>query len=99
MNTSRLDNRQWLAKLTAALVFGALFSFGCMAVVGVLCHTTGDGRTVSAQFLMWLALLVWLVLIGSCFLFRSGLRAWCVLGGATVLVWGLFEVLTKVVVA
>lgn len=95
MTELRLNNRQWLTKLVAAIVAGAIFSFGSMAVMGVLCHTTGDPKTVSAQFLMWLAVLVWLVLIGSCFLFRSGLRAWCVLGGAAILAWGLFVMLAK----
>lgn len=92
-------NRQWLAKLVAGIVPGIMFSFGCMAVVGVLCGTTGEPRTASAQFLMWLAVLVWLGVMGSCFLFRSGLRAWVVLGGAAMLVWGLFEILAKVTTA
>jgi hypothetical protein len=48
---------------------------------------------------MWLAVLVWLGVMGSCFLFRSGLRAWVVLGGAAMLVWGLFEILAKVTTA
>ncbi|MCP1243697.1 hypothetical protein GOB86_13070 [Acetobacter lambici] len=99
MTETRLNNRQWLAKFMAALVPGALLSFGAMAVVGTLCHTTGDIRTVSAQFLMWMAVLVWLALLGSCFLFRSGARAWAVLGGAALLVWGVFGVLTKVIMA
>lgn len=94
-----LTNRQWLVKLVAGIVPGIMFSFGCMAVVGVLCRTTGEPRTASAQFLMWLAVLVWLGVMGSCFLFRSGLRAWVVLGGAAMLVWGLFEILAKVTTA
>lgn len=96
MTASRLTNRQWPAKLVAALVPGTLFAFGCMAVAGLLCRTTGDGRTASAQFLMWLVVLLWLAVIGNCFLFRSGLRAWAVLGTAAIMVWGLFGVLGKV---
>jgi hypothetical protein len=99
MTDRPLTNRQWPAKLVAAIVPGIIFSFGCMAVVGLLCHTTGETRTVSSQFLMWLAVLVWLGVMGSCFLFRSGLRAWIVLGGAAILVWALFEILAKVTTA
>lgn len=99
MTGFRLDNRQWLAKLTAAIILGGLIAAASMAVVGVLCHTTGDARTVSAQFLMWFAVLVWLAFIGSCFLFRSGRQAWCVLGGVAVLAWCVFGVLTKVIAA
>lgn len=97
MTELRLNNRQWATKLMAGLVPGALFSFGCMAVVGRLCHTTGDARTVCAQFLMWMAVVVWLALLGSCFLFRSGVRAWVVMGGAALLVWGMYGVLAKVI--
>ena len=95
----RLNNRQWLAKLVAAIVPGAMLCLGSMAVVGLLSHTAGDPRTVLAQFLMWLTVLVWLVLIGSCFLFRSGLRAWGVLGSGAVIAWSLFAILAKVMTA
>ncbi|MDE7546976.1 hypothetical protein PY793_03090 [Acetobacter fabarum] len=99
MTNRPLTNRQWLAKLVAAIVPGMMFSFGCMAVVGLLCHATGEARTVSSQFLMWLVVLVWLCVMGSCFLFRSGLCAWVVLGGAATVVWALFEILVKVTTA
>ncbi len=99
MTELRLDNRQWLAKLAAAIVPGLLLAFGGMAVVGQLCHTNAEAQTVSAQFLMWLAVLIWVALIGSCFLFRSGLRAWVTLGSAAVIAWGLFAILAKVMMA
>ena len=93
----KLTNQQWFAKFVAALVAGALLSLGCMAVLGVLCHANGDARSVSSQFLMWLAILLWFALVGSCFLFRSGLRAWAVLGGGALVVWGVFALLAGVV--
>ena len=97
MPVFRLTNHQWLAKLMAALVAGTLLSLGSMAVLGVLCHANGDARNASSQFLMWFAIMAWFALVGSCFLFRSGLRAWAVLGGAAFVVWGLFAILTGVV--
>lgn len=97
MSAFRLTNDQWLAKLMAAIVPGALLSLGCMAVLGLFCHASGDARSVSAQFLMWFAIVGWLALVGSCFLFRSGRRAWVMLGGGALVVWGLFVILAKVI--
>ncbi|GAA4479628.1 hypothetical protein [Gluconacetobacter asukensis] len=93
MTRARLDNRQWVAKLSAGIVPGCALALAVMAVVGALCHTTGSPMTLSAQFLMWLAGLVWVVVLSVCFLFRSGARAWAVLGAGSVALWLLFVIL------
>lgn len=97
MPAFRLTNDQWLAKLAAAIVPGALLSLGCMAVLGLFCHASGDARSVPSQFLMWFAIVGWLALVGSCFLFRSGRKVWVMLGGSALVVWGLFAILARVI--
>ncbi|GBR12083.1 hypothetical protein GLI01_11840 [Gluconacetobacter liquefaciens] len=96
MRRARLDNRQWVAKLAAGIVPGCALALGVMAVVGGLCHTTGSPMTLSAQLLLWLAGLLWAVILSACFLFRSGSRAWGVLGGGAVAFWLLFALLKSV---
>ena len=36
---------------------------------------------------MWLVAPLWMALLSTCFLFRSGRHAWLWLGGANVLAW------------
>lgn len=96
MKGARLDNRQWVAKLAAGIVPGCALALAVMAVVGALCHTTGSPMTLSAQFLLWLAGLLWAVILSGCFLFRSGGWAWGVLGGGAVAFWLLFALLKSV---
>lgn len=85
-----LDNRQWIAKILAAILPGLGLVFAIMAILGQLAGTTGDPRTLSAQALMWLTAFLWVVVIGICFLFPTGRRAWAVFGSACAVLWGCF---------
>lgn len=91
-----LDNRQWLPKVLAAVFPGCGLAFAIMGLLGLLSGTTGDARTLSAQALMWLTATLWLLVLGTCFLFASARQAWAVLGGGCVLLWGFFLLLRTI---
>ncbi|MFT8328014.1 MULTISPECIES: hypothetical protein [Gluconobacter] len=88
-----LDNRQWIAKVLAAILPGLGLVFAVMAILGRLAGTTGDPRSLPAQALMWLTAVLWVFVLGTCFLFPTGRRAWAVLGGACAVLWGCFLLL------
>lgn len=94
-----IDNRHWLAKLLAGLLPGAAFSLGVMVLIGHVCGSTGNPMTQSAQWLMWLAALLWVVCLTLCFLFRTGLGAWLGFGWLACLVWLVNTLLTSFDVA
>lgn len=77
----------------AGLILGLTLSLSLVGIVGLLCHTNGDPRSVASQFLMWLVVPVWTGIMGACFMFRTGLRAWGFLGGVNVLGWTVYAVL------
>ncbi|MFT8472664.1 hypothetical protein [Acetobacter persici] len=87
---------QWVSKVLAAVLLGVVLVCGLMGVVGVLSHTDGSPRSASGQYLMWMAALVWSILLSVCFLFRSGRQAWGGLSVASAVAWGLFFVLRSV---
>tara|TARA_R110001606_G_scaffold117232_1_gene246623 strand:+ start:6568 stop:6879 length:312 start_codon:yes stop_codon:yes gene_type:complete len=80
----RYSSRDWLGKTSAGLILGfalALSLSGLFALLwpGGLMHSSAK-----TQLNMWLMSPIWVVVLGSCFLFRSGFRAWLWLGGATL---------------
>lgn len=87
---TKYTSKDWFFKVLAALLPGALFTYGLAGVVGLLCHANGSPQSASGQYLMWLAALVWCLLLSFCFLFRTALQAWVVLLGGSAGVWGLF---------
>lgn len=86
-------SQNWFAKVTAAVVPGNILTFGLVGVIGVLSHVDSDPRTASAQFLTWLTVLLWCIILPTCFLFSNGRRAWNYLSISALCVWGLFFVL------
>ncbi|GBQ83322.1 hypothetical protein [Asaia krungthepensis] len=87
MKAAPLTTRHWLSKTLAALIPGAALALGVMVLIGHLCGSTGNPMTLSAQFLMWGAALIWVLCLSLCFLFRSGLGAWFGFGWLACLVW------------
>ena len=66
----------------AGLLLG--LGLGCSALfIALTPEMAGAAR---AQLAMWLVPPVWLTVLGVSFLFRSGPRAWLVLGGLNLLV-------------
>jgi len=79
-----LSSRNWFGKASAGLVLGYVLSIGLAGLVFFLGHPGGSDKL---QFVMWAVAPVWCLVLGFCFLFRSGRRAWMWLGAASAAVW------------
>lgn len=82
-----LSSRDWFGKASAGLLLGLAISLG---LSGLLSWALGVGDTYFAlpgQFTMWAISPLWCGILSFCFLFRSGPRAWTILGLVTALVW------------
>lgn len=90
MTSVPLSSRNWFPKASAGLVLGLSLSLSFVGIFGLLCHASGDPRSPVSQYLMWLVAPVWAAVLGSCFLFRTGWRAWGILGGINVLLWTVY---------
>lgn len=87
MTTKQLSSRDWLGKVTAGLILGFSLALG---ISGLLAWAIGVGDTffsTRGQLTMWVIAPIWCAVLSFCFLFRSGLRAWAMLGLATAAVW------------
>lgn len=85
----RLQSRHWFGKASAGLVLGlglALVGSGVFAWLGPEGIHAGSGKV---QFNMWLIAPIWVGVLSTVFLFRSSVRAWCWLGLANALGFGL----------
>ncbi|WP_026019267.1 hypothetical protein [Acetobacter ascendens] len=86
-------SQNWFTKVSAAVLPGNILTFGLVGIIGVLSHADSDPRTASAQFLTWLTVLLWCIILPTCFLFSNGKRAWNYLSISALCVWGLFFIL------
>ncbi len=75
----------WLSKTLAGLIAGFFLALGGSGLF-VLSTPTMEG-SIQAQLAMWTVVPLWLTALGSCYLFRSGARAWLWLGVANLLLW------------
>ena len=86
--TFRYSSRDWLGKSSAGIILGfalaiALSGLFAWAGPGGLMHSSAK-----TQINMWMIAPIWVSVLSFCFFFRSGLRAWLWLGGATLLAFG-----------
>lgn len=82
-----LTSRNWFGKATAGFVLGLAIAVG---VSGLLSWAFGIRDTyfsLPGQFTMWMISPIWCGILSFCFLFRSGARAWAILGLATAAIW------------
>lgn len=78
----------WLSKSLAGILLGFL---AAMAICGLFfLLPLPIGPSAEAQLMMWLVGPVWLTLLSTCFLFRSGTRAWFWLGLTNVVLYALY---------
>lgn len=80
----------WVSKSLAGLLLGAAIAIGVSGLLTLALTATEVPPSLRNQLAMWSAMPVWMTVLGGCFLFRSGLRAWLWLGGASALFWGAF---------
>ncbi|MBS1093712.1 hypothetical protein [Gluconobacter wancherniae] len=85
-----LSSRNWFSKALAGSVFGLGLTFAIAGIIGLLIHSDAMPMSASGQLLMWLIPTLWIAILGACFMFRSGLRAWAVLGALNIVLWGVF---------
>lgn len=84
MSTRPLSSRNWFGKASAGLMCGFALALG---LCGLFWHYGPDGilgGSGKLQFVMWMMAPIWSLIFSFCFLFRSGLRAWAWLGGASL---------------
>lgn len=85
--TPELSSRNWFGKASAGLILGFTLALGFS---GLLSWALGVGETyfsTRGQLTMWSISPVWCGVLGFCFLFRSGARAWGWLALANLFVW------------
>lgn len=78
----------WLSKTVAGLILGFTAALGLSGVF--LLIVSEMNRSASAQLVMWLLSPMWLTLLSTVYLFRSGLRAWIGLGLLNAAVYALY---------
>lgn len=88
----KLSSRDWFGKASAACILGFFLALGLSGLFSSVFFGAGEIGTYSVQhqFTMWLISPMLACILSFCFLFRSGLRAWCWLGLANILTWSLF---------
>lgn len=72
----RFSTQGWLGKGLAGAVLGFTLAIG---LSGVIAGLTPGGLTIEpdrVQFHMWIVAPLWMVVLSTCFLFRSAWRAW-----------------------
>ncbi|MDY0960443.1 hypothetical protein SOM26_17315 [Sphingomonas sp. CFBP8993] len=90
MSRAPLTSRDWLGKASAATILGFTLTMALTCTFAALCATDDDVFSAQRQLAMWLASPIWCAILGLCFLFRSGARAWGWLAFANLLAWALY---------
>ncbi|MCF4164793.1 hypothetical protein L2U69_03960 [Zavarzinia compransoris] len=85
--SGRLSSRNWFGKSAAGLVLGYGIAIACSGLIALAGPMADNGKM---QFVMWMVPPVWCGVLGFCFLFRDGWRAWGWLGLANILLFGAF---------
>lgn len=79
--------RDWTAKTLAGVLLGFALALALAGLFAFLGPGGLDARD-KYQLVMWLVAPLWLLVVSLVYLFRSGLRAWLWLGGASLLAHG-----------
>jgi hypothetical protein len=90
MSRGELTSRDWFGKASAAVVLGFMLSLAATCTFAALFSRGDSYFTPQGQMAMWLMAPIWCLLLGFCFLFRSGARAWAWLASANLLAWALY---------
>ncbi len=90
MSGTGLTSRNWLGKVSAALVLGFTLALALTCTFSAVFSRGDSYFTPQGQLAMWLVSPIWCLVLGLCFLFRSGPRAWAWLGLANAIAWALY---------
>ena len=91
---ARLDAAQkiqphWLSKTLAGVICGLLLAYGMVALFAWF-GPGGIDAPIKVQMNMWLIVPVWLVVLSTVYLFRTGLQAWLYLLAANAATYAFF---------
>lgn len=87
MSAKQLSSRDWFGKAAAGLILGFALALGISGLLAWTIGVSGTFFSTRGQLTMWAIAPIWCAILSFCFLFRSGLRAWAILGLATAAVW------------
>lgn len=93
---AELTSRDWLSKVTAAVLLGFTASVAITCLFNLVADVRDSFFDARGQIAMWAVAPLWTSILGFCFLFRSGRRAWCWLACANLLLWGGYAILCSV---
>ena len=82
-----LTARNWFGKASAGLVLGLVIAVGLSGLVSWALGLKDTYFSLPGQFTMWIISPLWCAILSFCFLFRSGPRAWSLLGLAAGAIW------------
>ncbi len=82
-----LTAKNWFGKATAGFILGLAIAIGLSGIVGWSLGLQDTFVSLPGQFTMWIVSPIWCAILSFCFLFRSGPRAWGVLGLAAGAIW------------
>lgn len=85
--TVQLSSRNWFGKASAGLVLGLAIALGTSGLLTAVLGLENTYFSLPGQFTMWMMAPVWALILSFCFLFRSGLRAWSILGAVAGAIW------------
>jgi hypothetical protein len=85
--TQPLTSRNWLGKASAGFLLGLAIAIGISNLLAWALSLKDTYFSLPGQFTMWMISPIWCGVLSFCFLFRTGARAWAVLGIAAAAIW------------
>lgn len=82
-----LTSRDWFGKASAGVLLGLAIAIGVSGLLSWLLGIRDTYFSLPGQFTMWMVSPIWCAILSLCFLFRSGPRAWAMLGTAAAAIW------------
>ncbi|MDQ1159272.1 hypothetical protein QE385_003599 [Sphingomonas sp. SORGH_AS 950] len=90
MSRPLLTSRDWFGKVSAAALLGLTLALALTCLFAALFSTDDGPFSAQKQLAMWLVSPIWCLVLGLCFLFRSGARAWGWLALANLMAWAAY---------
>ena len=82
-----LSSRDWFGKASAGTVLGLVIALGLSGLLAKALGADDTYYSLPGQVTMWMIAPVWCFILSFCFLFRSGTRAWLILGLISAVIW------------
>lgn len=90
MIARELSSRDWPGKASAGVILGFTLATALATLFAALFSRGDSYFTAQGQVAMWLTAPIWCLVLSLCFLFRSGLQAWVLLGAANLVAWTVY---------